>query len=110
MLNCSAAIVRPKKPFIDWASNLDDSNLTPSSEDEKTVYLLPEYYDDLEAQEMLSKSYDIIFEAELEGWCVLEDTWPKNRSFKKFREWFEVELHSLVDDLCGYAIEDDENT
>lgn len=107
MINRGAIIVRPKQPYIDWADQLDDADLLPSREGEKTVYLVPEYDDDMEAMEILSKCYDIIFEAELEGWHTDESAWPKNRTFSMFREWFEFEFHSVVEDLCDYAVVDD---
>ena len=65
--------------------------------------------DDVQAMETLSKCFDIIFETELDGWCTDETLWPKNRSFKTFRNWFSFEFHSLVEDLCGYEIIDDES-
>ena len=49
MLNRGVLIVRPGQPYIDWAAQLDDSGLVPDSEDEKTVYLIPEFESDAEA-------------------------------------------------------------
>lgn len=109
MLNRSALIVRPKQPFIDWALQLDDSGLVPNPDGERTIYLLPEYDDDFDALTVLSEAYDIIFEAELEGWHTHEPDWPRNRTFAMFRNWFDFEFHSIVEDLCGYVLEDDED-
>ena len=109
MLNRGAVILRPAQPFIDWASQLDDSGLEPSLEGEKSVYLIPEYEDDVEAMEILSQCYDILFEMELEAWHTDDAAWPRDRTFKMFRDWFVIELHSVVEDLCGYPILDDEN-
>lgn len=109
MLNRSSVIVRPRQPYLDWASQLDDSGIIPELDDECTIYLIPEYGDDVQAMETLSKCFDIIFETELDGWCTDETLWPKNRSFKTFRNWFSFEFHSLVEDLCGYEIIDDES-
>jgi hypothetical protein len=109
MLNRGAVIVRPKQPFLDWAASLDDSGLLPDRDGEQTVYLVPEYEDDLEALETLSQAYDIIFEAELSGWHTRESDWPRNRTFAMFRDWFDLEFHSVVEDICGYTLEDDES-
>lgn len=51
-----------------------------------------------------------IFEMELSGWSIDENLWPKKRTFKIFREWFEIELHSMVFDSGDDEIEiaDDE--
>lgn len=40
MLNRAAIIVRPDKPFMDWAAVLDDSGHVPNPDDEQTVYLV----------------------------------------------------------------------
>ncbi len=110
MINRGAIIIRPKQPYIDWADRLDDSDILPSTDGERTIYLVPEYEDDLEAMDVLTRCYDILFEAELFGWCTDETTWPKNRTLAMFRDWFLVEFHSVVEDLCSYEVVDDEAT
>lgn len=108
MINRSALIVRPKQPYVDWAKGLDDSGMDPSEIGERTVYLLPEYDDDIEGLALLSKGYEHIFEAELEGWHLIEDDWPANRTFAMFCEWFDIELHSMVVDMVDGPIVDDD--
>ena len=107
MINRSAAIVRPSKPYIDWASNLDDSGIIPDPEGEPSVYLLPEYDTDDEGWALLSEGFDVIFDSELEGWHTDDTTWPKNRTFTMFQRWFQVTLCSCIDDLCEGPIIDD---
>jgi hypothetical protein len=41
-------------------------------------------------------------------WQRDENTWPQKRDFKTFKEWFEVEVHSVVLDTVGGEIFDDE--
>jgi hypothetical protein len=101
MINRGAIIVRFKKPYIDWAIGLDDAGLTPDKEGESTVYLLPEFEDDVEALEVLSNSFDRIFEHELKSWHWDKSAWPQNRTWDMFRQWFDVEFHSCVEDLGG---------
>ncbi len=108
MLNRGAVIIRPGKGYIDWAANLDDSGIIPDTEGEHTVYLIPEYDDDVEAMEILSQGYEGIFEMELSGWHLDESAWPKNRTFAMFREWFVIEVQSVVEDICDYPAIDDE--
>lgn len=108
MINRSAVILRPGPPFIEWASKLDDSGIVPSSEGEQTVYLVPEFEDDIEAMEVLSEGYELLFEEQLAGWHTDESAWPSNRTFKMFREWFVIEQHSLVIDLCNYSFQNDD--
>jgi len=109
MINRGAVIIRPSQPYLDWATNLDDSNISPQAIDEKTVYLISNYEDDIEAWEILSSVYERIFKNELLGWNTDETTWPKQRSLTMFKDWFNIELHSIVEDLCDDDIleEDD---
>jgi hypothetical protein len=109
MINRAVLIVRPKKPFLDWAAQLDDSGVLPDVEGEQTVYLIPDYDDDKAAQAILRKVYAEVFENELFEWHTDESAWPARRDFKTFRDWFTIELHSVVEDLCDYEIIDDDD-
>jgi hypothetical protein len=35
----------------------------------------------------------------LNEWITDEETWPKKRSLKMFRQWFTIEHHSMLWDL-----------
>src|SRR6266581_3566731 len=110
MLNRGVVIVRPKQPYLNWAAGLDDSGLMPDPNDEQTVYLIPSYDDDEEeAWEILWEMYPAIFENELYGWHTDEAAWPKGRDFGMFKEWFEIEVHSVVEDLCEYEVADEDD-
>lgn len=109
MLNRAVLVVRPKQPFLDWAAQLDDSGLVPNAEGEQTVYLIPQFDDDDEAQKVLDRVFAEVFERELFGWHTDESAWPRKRTLALFREWFTVELHSVVEDLCDYELLDDED-
>lgn len=109
MLNRAALIVRPAKPYIDWALGLDDSGLAPSPEDEKSVYLVPSYGYDSEKDAVLKLVYEEVFERELAAWHTDEKDWPKDRSFAAFKRWFHIELRSVVEDLCAAPLVDDED-
>jgi hypothetical protein len=104
----AAASKRPKQPYLDWAAGLDDSGVVPSVEDEQTVYLIPSFEDDDEAESILKTIYEEIFERELDAWHTNESVWPKKRTFAMFKQWFHIELHSVVEDLCAYEIIDDD--
>ncbi|NLP06048.1 hypothetical protein GX411_08885 [Candidatus Fermentibacteria bacterium] len=107
MINRAALIVRPAGPYIEWAASLDDSGMVPDVEGEMTVYLVPDFEDDREARRILEQVFETVFENELFGWHTDESAWPKNRTLDMFMKWFKVELHSVVEDLCDYAIEED---
>jgi hypothetical protein len=109
MLNRGVVIVRPKQPYLDWAAGLDDSGLVPNPTGERTIYLIPSYEDDEAAWEILEALHPAIFENELYGWHTDETAWPKGRDFAMFKEWFEIELHSVVEDLCDFEIVDEDD-
>jgi len=115
-INRSLIILRPKQPLLDWAGSLDDESkdLTLESlNDDSTAYLIPEICEDSDQEEFLKTCYDILFEEQLEGWWTDEAAWPQPRDLKMFLNWFEVEFHSLVFDLCDEPIrivEDEEES
>jgi hypothetical protein len=108
MVNRSAVLVRAREPFLAWAKKHGDGMAYPT-EGERSVYLLPRYAYDDEAEDLLRQYFDLIFEAELENWITDPTTWPEERSYERFREWFEVEHNSVVEDLvAGEQLVDDE--
>ena len=113
LVNRSMIIVKPKKPFLDWANGVDDDHndfTVKEMEDDCAVFLIKDFEEDREQEEILRKHHKIIFEAELGGWCTDESMWPTKRDFKTFKQWFRVEFHSMVFDLQedDYIIEDAE--
>lgn len=108
MLNRGVLIVRPKQPYLDWAAGLDDSGVVPDVGGEQTVYLVPSFEDDDEAWGIIEQGYAEVFERELYGWHTDESAWPQNRTFQLFLEWFEVEFHSVVEDLGDEELMDDD--
>lgn len=108
MLNRAALILRPAKPFQDWAAGLDDSGLVPFPDDEQTVYLVPDFEDDNERDAILNAVWPGLFERALFDWHTDPADWPQNRTLEMFHEWFRIEFHSIVEDLVDGPIEDDE--
>jgi hypothetical protein len=110
MLNRSAVIVRPRKPFWDWLRAVDEDAAVELSFDpfEATLYLVPDYEDPADADRILKRVAEEIFCRELEGWCTDESAWPQDRSLKVFRRWFDIQHHAIVQDVGRGPIEDDE--
>ena len=112
MVNRAAVILRYKDPIVEWineADPIEDSSEVSlaSANEERTVYLVS----DGEAENIdrwIRANYGVLFESELEGWYTDESLWPKKRDLKTFKEWFEVECHSVVLDTVGGQIFDDE--
>jgi hypothetical protein len=107
VLNRGVLIVRPKQPFLDWAATFDESCVLPSPDDEQTVYLIPSFEDDGEANTILRQVFREVFEREFYGWHTDPAAWPRRRTFTTFKNWFSIELHSVVEDLGGTLIFDE---
>jgi len=110
MLNRSAVVVRPKQPFVAWLKSVEELHLPDVTLAKlgSTLYLVPDWDDPAEAEQVLREVYDDIFCRELEAWYTDEDTWPKRRTFKLFKQWFDVEHFDLVQDVGHGPIENDE--
>ena len=102
----SAIVIRMKQPYLDWIKSLPDAeDLTLDRLNrENNIYMIQEYETDSHLVSILKNVYSDIFEVELSGWYRIEEAWPKNRDYKTFRKWFEVESHSMVFDLMDQGI------
>ena len=74
----------------------------------RTVYLLPDIESDKYPEVLLQEFYECHFEEQLSDWCTDEHAWPQHRALTMFKQWFDVEYHSIVLDLVGDALKDDE--
>ncbi len=68
------------------------------------AYLVAEILDPGDELAVLQNHYAAIFEHELAGWVTDEDLWPGTRTLSMFTEWFDVEFHGMVFDLCGHEV------
>ncbi len=79
----------------------------PTVDGEKAAYLLPSNESDHDGSETVKHCYEGLFELELAGWHLIEEDWPANRTYEMFQQWFSVEWHSIVTDLCADPLIDD---
>jgi hypothetical protein len=97
-----ALIVRPKRRFVEWANRVEPEGPTLTLERaraEATVYLVA-VEDDLEDVRAMIDEYAVeVFEEQLLGWHEDESAWPANRTPHVFRDWFDVEVADIVNDL-----------
>lgn len=112
MINRTALIVRAKEPFLQWLKSLPDPpehEMTLDSVNlESLVYLVPEIADDGDEDRVIELAYKTIFENELGGWWTDPNDWPEIKNREQFNEWFEVALHSCIEDLVGEPLIDEE--
>lgn len=109
MLNRSAIVVRARQPFVDWlrsVEELEERNITLEQLD-KTLYLVPDYEDPEDAEKILKRVYGEIFCRELNGWYTDKRTWPKDRSWRVFKAWFDIEHFDLIEDVGAGPLEDE---
>ncbi|MFN8178236.1 MAG: hypothetical protein U0167_09915 [bacterium] len=102
VVNRSAAVVRPREPFVRWVMSIDDSDpdLEGEVRSQASVYLVPPDPNEEEEAAPLSLWFVEVFDRELEGWYLDESLWPQSRDIETFLEWFEVTTESVVVDLA----------
>lgn len=100
-INRAAFVIRPAKPFLEWAASLDDEAPEQSKDLEKriSIYLVAEDPEENEETAPLENYWRQIFEEQLAGWSQDEDEWPTSRTLTMFKEWFDVASESVVTDL-----------
>jgi len=107
IVNRAALTIKAKQPFYDWLNSIEhEDNLSESLQD-IDVYLLPDYEELKQIENWLKKNFDKLFIEQLNSWYMDEDLWPKNRTLKMFKEWFEYSLCTMVWDTETKPIEKD---
>lgn len=107
-INRTAAIIKPKQPFVDWLNSLPDDDHVYSLEElsaDSLAFLIPAVESRDEAMDYIRKRHNLIFDWELWGWVTVEEWWPAKRDWKVFREWFEIEISSELFDLVKGAVQ-----
>ena len=115
MINRAAVILRCKDPAVAWINAADpcarDRVISlEAANEERTVYLISDEDADTGStlEQWIRRNYRQLFESELEGWYTDPTPWPEDRSFYRFREWFDVECHTVLVDTVGDVICDDD--
>lgn len=107
-INRMAVVIRPNQPFIDWANDTE-GDIEFGDEDFRedcTTLLIPVFEYNEEARSYIHEHYEEIFEHELAAISTDPDEWPEELSLEMFLDWFKVEVHSIVIDLCDEPITD----
>ncbi len=102
-VNRSIAVIKPKQPFLDWLLNLptDWAQETTLSNlrDDCNSFLIPPVEFKEHARDFLKTAWRTVFEAELADWCEDKSLWPEKMTPNIFQQWFDVEIHSVLNDL-----------
>lgn len=106
-VNRTAALIKPSQLFLDWLHRVDPENADlplAAVQSDCSIYLIPECESDEEAYEYLEEACAEMFEEQLSSWLDEPASWPEDRSFQVFAEWFEITLHSMLIDLSDEPI------
>ena len=105
-INRSVAVVRPRAPYVTWASSVDSDagNLEEYFRTKMSVYLIPPDPQEEHEGAPIEQWFAQVFEHELEDWHLDEEAWPQQRDLGTFRDWFEVTVDSVVLDLVEGSI------
>ncbi|MBM4287536.1 MAG: hypothetical protein FJ135_05210 [Deltaproteobacteria bacterium] len=99
-VNRAEVVLEPAAAYLEWArgcpDGLPDLTLADLGE-EGTVYLIPET--DADPKTWLRRHFAPLFANELFAWCTDEACWPRERSYKTFKKFFQVRFCSIVLDL-----------
>lgn len=101
MINRTAVILSYRQPFFDWLERAAHPTLSAEfmaklSQDQG-VYLI-EAEDLTDLQDWLQENHDLLFDEELERWSQETASWPQQRDFALFSDYFHVRFALNVRD------------
>lgn len=105
VLNRCAVSVTARPPMRHWCRPFMNREDMESLGDEPSLYLIPPFENEAEAERELQQCWPRIFSTELELWCQDRGLWPQPRSFEMFCAWFDLRLFPLVEDLAAEPLQ-----
>ena len=113
VVNRTAVTITGAQPYIDWTLSTDadfakGAITVARAKTYGTAYLLPEFELEEDVQEWVEENAAWLFEFQLAAWTEDEATWPASRDLKTFRDWFRIDIHSVVVDVADDEIEGEE--
>jgi hypothetical protein len=113
VVNRTAISITGAQPYIDWTRQHDaDANkglLTVArAKPYGSAFLLPEFELEEDVQEWVEENADWLFEFQLSAWTDDQAAWPSVRDLKTFRQWFRIDVLSVVVDVGEDEIEGEE--
>lgn len=106
-LNRALVTIECRQPFVDWINSTREKEQYKNGSifeldqinEEPVAYLIPEMLNMNDFDLFLEMNWGMLFEMQLSGWILDEKLWPKKRTKKMFKEWFNIKCSSLVIDL-----------
>ena len=107
LINRIAIVLIPTEACLDWVNSCGEDALTLYDiQREPTVFLVPEGKG--EPEDQVRRYFRAMFVEELESWYTDPTLWPQDLSFGLFKEFFTVQVSSIVLDLGKRRIEKDD--
>jgi hypothetical protein len=110
-INRSVIFMIPKQPLLDWVIAADPgppiSITLEELQSEVDGFLVSQENIETteDAQRWVYRRWEMFFDRFLEEWYTDETLWPKKRTLKMFKEWFDIRYHSMLWDLVDEPIE-----
>ena len=116
LINRTAVSVVGAEPYVEWTRSRDAafapakelSVSVPRAKPFGSVYLLPEGVEEEDLLEWIEDNYAVLFESQLSAWTEDESAWPQERDLEMFKEWFHVNIHTVVIDAADDDVEGEE--
>jgi hypothetical protein len=113
VLNRTAITLVGAQPYLDWTLSRDaDFNrgtLTVArTKTYGSAFLTPEFQLEEDLREWVEENFSWLFEFQLAAWTEDESAWPATRDLATFRQWFRVDIHSVVVDVSADPVEVEE--
>ena len=113
VINRTAVTIVGAQPYVDWTkshdADVDKGKLTVArAKPYGTAFLLPEVDFEADVQEWIEDNFAELFEFQLSAWTEDESTWPGSRTIAMFRDWFRLDISSVVVDVADEEIEGEE--
>jgi hypothetical protein len=109
-INRRLVFVVPKQAAFDWIVAVDPLPLSLTLEQVRSEldgYLVSQEQVETteDAQRWVYRRWEMFFEQFLNEWYSDETLWPKQRSLKMFKEWFDIRYHAMLWDMLDEPIE-----
>jgi hypothetical protein len=113
VVNRTAVTIVGAAPYEEWTrrhdADMNKGTLTVArAKTYGTAFLLPEFELEEDVQEWIEDNFSWMFEFQLAAWTEDESTWPDARDLETFRQWFRIDLHSVVVDVADDDVEGEE--
>jgi hypothetical protein len=113
VVNRTAVTIVGAEPYVEWTRSRDadfaSGQLTVARvKPFGSAFLLPEVDFEEDLQEWVEENHAWLFEFQLSSWTADESAWPTIRDLPTFRQWFRIDLHSVVVDVADDEIEGEE--